>query len=469
MARQKGKRRGGRVTPRGTRPAGRRHDRPLPAEDGPDLLREVRDRLATGEPLDLLAEVSSLVAAVDPRSRSPFDRSPLGRRSRSRDAEVPSLEELVRSFGEVERPETTAMLACLAVLAPDELVRARARRHVAGRPHRLPAWLAGIGVATAGRRAVEMTHVLGDGDDLVVEVLLRGERGPHALSIVVYVDHNQGTVAKDAFVVPGPLDELVTIMKEHDEAPGDTTFHDIGPADAKARIVSAVEDGAHVHPPFESETWPACRPIVEWAARLLPDGGRGYVRPEWDEASKAELTEAFFASPYAARLGPGHRRLFESILWFATDYGPGDPLRGSPTAVEILLTDWIPRKVVAPGAFLAKVPEVLRAFVANAHAERGVPSHLRVETQQAVDEFEPEYQQTIRSPRPQGPWALLAGMAALDPDLLPGAIGLTEPYDADALLVDRLRRSVGGRRPWTPSTTGRSPTRGSTGTRSRGT
>ena len=50
-----------------------------------------------------------------------------------------------------------------------------------------------------------LTHVLGDGDDyLFGSTLPTGQ----ALSALVYVDHNLGTVVKDAFVVPEPLEDL---------------------------------------------------------------------------------------------------------------------------------------------------------------------------------------------------------------------------------------------------------------------
>ena len=41
--------------------------------------------------------------------------------------------------------------------------------------------------------------------------------------------------------------------------------------------------------------------------------------------------------------------MLSSLLWFGSGYGPGDPLRWSPTAVEILMLDWIPRKILALG------------------------------------------------------------------------------------------------------------------------
>ncbi len=364
--------------------------------------------LASGQPLDLLAEVSSLVAALDPRMRHPLETG--------EEPAAPTLDEVITSFAAVDQVETSALLAGIAHLGPDELGRARARRHLSGRRHDLPGWLVHLG-DTEVDRAVEMVHVLGDGDDVLLGLLVPdGAGGELPLSVVVYVDHNLGTVAKDAFVVPMAVDDLVELMRQHDELPDDIEWRTLQLDDARARITEAVEHGALLFPPLRSDSWPACRPLLEWALRLLPEGGTGYVRPEWDEPAKAALSEAFFASEAGRRLDdPEHRQLFDSILWFATDYGPGDPLRWSPTAVELLLSDWIPRKIVAPAALLTEAPAVLRAFIAYAHGQRGIRRGLTEETLAAVDEWEPDYQQAIRTPRPQGPMALLAAMGAIDP------------------------------------------------------
>ena len=103
--------------------------------------------------------------------------------------------------------------------------------------------------------------------------------------------------------------------------------------------------------------------------------------------------------------------------------------------MEILLTDWIPRKIVADFRYLAKAPAVLRALIRFSHAERGIRPRLTEETLAAVDEWEPEYRAAIRAPRLQGPEALLAAVGALDP----------EEY-LDAVQLDELRRAVGGAR-----------------------
>jgi hypothetical protein len=212
---------------------------------------------------------------------------------------------------------------------------------------------------------------------------------------VVLIDHNLGTLVKDAFVVPEPLDALIEQMRSVSGPDPDTIWADLDPASARARFTEAAELAAITFPPLESDTWPACRPLAEWALRLLPEGGTGYQRPEWDDRSLDELA------------------------------------------------DRIPRKIVADVDYLAKAPGLLRAFVRFCHHERGIRAELTDETLAAVDEYEPEYQQAIRSPRPQGPMALLAAMGALDPDA-PWPLPDVEPESFPEIMLDSLRRAVGG-------------------------
>ena len=173
-----------------------------------DLLADVRRRLTSGEPLDFLVYVSTLLAAVDARGESPFERDRDGPGSAT-------LATLTESFAEVVLPETTALLAVLAELGPDELTRARARRALATRPHPVPGWLARLGEASV-YRAVESTHVLGDGDNVLLGARLPG----HELTAVIYIDHNLGTVVKDAFPVPGPITEVVARCGRRRRRPG---------------------------------------------------------------------------------------------------------------------------------------------------------------------------------------------------------------------------------------------------------
>src|SRR5262249_12613411 len=109
-----------------------------------DLLADVRQRLQGGEPAGFLAYGSTLLAALTRVGRRRSSATAVGR-------SAPRCPCLVESFAGVVLPETTALLAALAELGPDEVTRARARRVVAARPHPLPEWLAPPGGAPGGR------------------------------------------------------------------------------------------------------------------------------------------------------------------------------------------------------------------------------------------------------------------------------------------------------------------------------
>jgi hypothetical protein len=394
-------------------------------------MADVATALTEDEPLLLLSLVSSLLAALEPRRPGPLGLAP--------EPDLPTRDELVRIFLGAPLVETSAILAVIAELSGDDITRRRIRREITERAHALPGWLTDLHRTTV-QHAVEMVHVLGDGDNIMVGLSLPGG---YALSIVVYIDHNMGTLVKDAFVVPESLDELIEQMRIASGGGPDTTWTELAPADARVRIREALERGDITFPPCETDSWPACRPLVEWAIGMLPVGGKGYRRPSWNAERLRKLTDRFFASPYGDGLDDAdHRSLLESVLWFGTDYGPGDPLRWSPVAVEILLVDWIPRKIVAGVTYLAKVPDLLRAFIQFCHRERKIRPGLTEETLAAVDEYEQEYQRVIAAPRPQGPAALLAAMGALHPDgPWPELDG--ELPNIGEVMLESLRRAVG--------------------------
>lgn len=403
------------------RAKGRRDAQRREAE--PDLLYDVALALAADHPIELLAQVSSLLTALDPRIRSPLEREP--------GPEVPTLGTLLPTFLHIVQVETSALLAAIAGLSTDEVLRLRVRRELADRDHVLPRWLQELADSTPAERVVEVVHVLGDGDNILVGTRLPGG---DEITAVIYIDHNAGRVVKDGFVVPLPIDELVEQMLTVADDP-DTEARDISPADARVRITEGIENGALTYPPYESDSWPASRPLIEWMTAMLPAGGVGYPHIEWDDGSRGELAARFLASPEGAGCDPA---LLDDLLWFGSDYGQGDPLSWSPTRVEILLLDWVPRKIVAAPELLASGPDLLRAFIRFSHRERGIRAALTAETVGAVDQFEREYQQLVRSPRPQGPMALLSAMGVPvgDPE-----DELAELYES---VLDGLARAVGG-------------------------
>src|SRR4051794_55401 len=256
---------------------------------------DVADALDAGHPLPLLGLVSSFLTVFED-GRTPLE---------PREPGLPSLDELLQSFFAADLPETSALLAGIAGLSGDEVLRSQVRREVAARGHVLPRWLAQLDRSSATDRAVQMRHVLGDGDDLMFGV--RFPDGSDA-SVVVYVDHNLGTLVKDAFIAPGSLPELVETMRMAVDDP-DTTLEDIDPADARARIAEAIELGAMTYPPLESDTcrpaapsssgpWACCRPAARGTGVR---SGAPRTRRRWPSASSRRLTVLDWTTPTCGR------------------------------------------------------------------------------------------------------------------------------------------------------------------------
>lgn len=395
-----------------------------PSEAGePDLFTEVSVAMADPEPLHLLSYVSSLVAAVDPRTNhglSPSDRA----------GEVPRLDELAAAFIEVDTPETTALLAVIAVLAgDDEMLRARIRRALAARTPAEPAWLTRLSDPVT-HRAVRMGHALGDGDNIMLGVRLAGR---YELTFVVYIDHNLGTLVKDAFVVPDPIEQMVDEYRRIADDP-DVLWDELSLADARACLQQAIDLAAITFPPLETESWPASRPLIEWVIRDLPGDGAGYQRPQWELHALSGIAERFFASKWGVGLDDAeHRAMLEPLLRFGADHGVGDPLVWSTVRVEMLFGDWLPRKVTAPADLLARIPDLLRAFVRFAHAEAGLRADPTEDTLAAIDLCEPQLTERIGAPGAHRSASLLA------------ALGLTgSGVDVEELLLENFAQEVGG-------------------------
>jgi len=367
-----------------------------PTQRGEDqeLIQSLRKVLRSDEPLDLLAEVSGLLEVTDPRGRDPLSRHDFR----------PSLADLVESFVGTSYAETTAALTVLRVLVGDEQLAARIGRELETRRQPLPRWLTELDRARLEPDVWFMTHVLGDGDDYLLGVTLPSGQ---AFSALVYVDHNLGTVVKDAFVVEAGLEDLAIKMGTLIDDP-DQTLTRTDPATARAVIEKAIRHGAQLYPPLTSDSWPMCRPLVEWMVRMLPAGGAVAEPREWTPDEVAAIAAEFFASPYGLALDrEDERSLLESVLWFGTSYASGDPRRWSPVTVEMLLADWFPRKVIAEATYLAKLPDLLRAYIRHCHDRNGIRADLTAETIAAVDHYEPEYLELIRGDRQQA----MAGLA----------------------------------------------------------
>jgi hypothetical protein len=398
------------------------------AESQP-MMRTLSHALHASHPLALLDTVSGLMLATMPRPQWGLEEDP-----------AVTLDQLVESFVGTDLAGTTAALHVIAAMSADEVMRARIRRTLATRQHRMPPWIQSLD-RTRVERVVEMRHVQRDGEDYWLDVRLPDGFSATAM---VYVDNNMGGVVKDGFLTERPIDQVFDVIRQ--ETDEDTALQDVDAADARAVVEQAIHFGSIMVPPLETETWPLCRPLVEWLVRMLPEGGSVPEPPDWDDEKLDAIADLFLAS----RFGQGfdeatYGELLNHLLWLGAEYDVGDPLRWTPVNIEMVLVDRAPRKVVLPTRTLALLPDLMRAFVRYAHHEKGWKPHLTAEALQAVDRWEPEYQQLIRTDRPRGAealarWSMEAAGVDLPAYVSPGvaAVGSREALDEldDAPLPD---------------------------------
>jgi hypothetical protein len=248
---------------RARREARRGKRRTSTANQGTDretpLLDEVRHALDGGQPLDLLGLVSMLIVATSPRPAGPVQP----------DAErLAGLDELVAAFLEVSVPETTALLTGLGeLIGDDDTLRDRCRGGVEARNDRLPRWLVDL-AQTSVHRAVRMTHVHGGGDELLLGVRLADGQ---EMTCAIYFDPLAMSAVGDAFFVPETIDTVLGVARAGN-TDTDTDFLDVELTDARTELQHALDNPLSMLAVEESDTWPSCRALVQWLARLVPVG-----------------------------------------------------------------------------------------------------------------------------------------------------------------------------------------------------
>ncbi|CAN5682115.1 hypothetical protein BH09ACT8_BH09ACT8_52150 [soil metagenome] len=350
------------------------------AEEDAPLIDEVRAALDSGKPIDLLGLVSTVIVATAP------PQSPILLRQPEEEAPT-SLDELVAAFINVRSPETTALLAALGELVVDDLLRDRCHREADKRHDDLPGWLAKLAETTVVK-AVRMTHVLGDGDELLLGVRLADGQD---ITSCVFIDHLSDSEVKDAFFVPGAIDSVLAVARASNTDP-DTSFVDMDLAEARVRLDGALGRHLAMFMPEESDTWPATRALVQWLTRLLPVAASTLSVGQRDSASEFDVLDWFFESLVGA---PFNRRDYRQLLLEYSLEGTGDPLRWSAARLTQQLGDDPLYDETMPLETQLDMPELLRAFVPFAHAECGIRQELTVEALAAIDDVAQDYRTAV--------------------------------------------------------------------------
>lgn len=361
MAKRKNSRRGHSGDPR--KRAAEERSR-AQAEATPELEDEVGAALEAGHPIDIVMLASSLIAGLDPDVVMPDDESTGG---------LPRPGEFVRMFLDSSDPRLHVLAWTVAQLLPD----ARLQKEVAAAldPDAVPPWLRQLADA-AVVAAWQTTDPLRDSTDIVVSLRV----GEFDLTVIGLVDFNAGGALKDGFVVPAPLPAVQDALSASGETGMETW--DISPADARTWLTDAIAVGRTAEPPFESDSWPQARPLVEWALRLCPLGGRGWERREWTSEDVETVVDGFAAAPEGAVLTERADRvvLVDALHGLARDTF-ADPQLISAVRLELGLGYLWPTTLHHDLDRLLGLPDLLVPYVRWAHGRRGIPAD---DTEQAL-------------------------------------------------------------------------------------
>ena len=334
------------------------------AEATPELEDEVGAALEAGHPIDIVMLASSLIAGLDPDVVTPDDES-TGR--------LPQPGEFVRMFLDSSDPRLHVLAWTVAQLLPD----ARLQKEVAAAldPDAVPPWLRQLADA-AVVAAWQTTDPLRDSTDIVVSLRV----GEFDLTVIGLVDFNAGGALKDGFVVPAPLPAVQDALSASGETGMETW--DLSPADARTWLTDAIAVGRTAEPPFESDSWPQARPLVEWALRLCPLGGRGWERREWTSEDVETVVDGFAAAPEGAVLTERADRavLVDALHGLARDTF-ADPQLISAVRLELGLGYLWPTTLHHDLDRLLGLPDLLVPYVRWAHGRRGIPAD---DTEQAL-------------------------------------------------------------------------------------
>jgi hypothetical protein len=427
----KHKRRGGRVTPKGTRPP---HLKVVPEQDG------------GGSPLDLIIDSGAreLLDEDDPLAAEAWASALLDKfeqarvQARLEGMEVPAFEEdlLQRCRQRADQRAAVVAAALASVVPPAHGRLAEAvTAHLRGAATSSPRWLGTIGHVTPTRAWVA-SDPFGDQDSLVIGFRQEGRAGEHAL--VVLVDHNLSGQAKDAWLGP-ELHDVVESWKSATDPHIRVEEVALVGALGRLRDAMAMSDLWNGDTDLRTEDFAEHRALI-WArlrrANLTDDSPSD--EGDISQAERDAIVDQFLVSPEGTRLtreqyGVDVGLLTRYIVGLRCDY-EGRPYRWSPTVVSLLLGALAPSKLLLDADEAAALPEVVRSFARFSAERTGLESSLVDEILQAVDEMEPEFLDRIGDPAAAGPAkALLAALEARGVDVT-DLDAVTQALQEDALV-----------------------------------
>lgn len=312
-------------------------------------------------------------------------------------------EPLLREFGRIDGPGAAIATLAIAELEDGELgMQAQELLDNADMWARLPAWAADIGESEIVRAAVIRDPIFDDAQNVFLES--RHADG-QVFAVGVLIDNNLSRMAKDVLLVDSidAVDEALRARTADDG--GQLVLEHVAPGVAAGLIRDAIASTDITwDPPVEEAYWSG-----RALALLRSDQTSHVVTPkepdELPEAEREALHTEFLSSPEGSGFAADGDEAWVALLAidFAAGYLGSDPLRWSPSVVELFMLDWVPRKVITSPAMLHVLPEALDAWVRFAGRKRELPGRAIAVTLEAIGEFTAEMIERAADPDVAGP------------------------------------------------------------------
>lgn len=262
--------------------------------------------------------------------------------------------------------------------------------------------------------------------------------GPdHAVSFLL--DHNLGYTKDISIGVPA--EQVVRSWQDEAERDRDITIAEVEPAELRGSVMAYLDRTDSLDKP-PSGRYAEERVFALARLAVLPEPA-GPVETPLSDAERDAVVADFLAAPEAA-IGGDSRPDTQIISWgaraavdFAIGDNAGDPLRWSPTAVELMLLRWAPAQLSRTHQAAPWLPEVLDAFIAYAGRVKGQAPEAVAASRDAVTECAAPYTDAMTGETLGEPVTeMLARMVA------DGVDPMNEDEVLKWVLADRARRGL---------------------------
>ena len=181
------------------------------------------------------------------------------------------------------------------------------------------------------------------------------------------------------FVGP-PVDRVLEAYQRG----GRVTIRTVRPSTAAGIILQALGETHDYDDPPVTEDFEFFSGLLVNRLTQLPERPiRPPIRPLLSPRQRDQLVDEFLESRYAVGLPDDAADIARLWIDHAVDHTVGGPLRVSAVLVELFLSHWLPRKVLADSTYFEAVPVVVKAWLEFA-GERTAPAAGRRSTRRST-------------------------------------------------------------------------------------